>query len=55
MRNKTDAEMAYIMKDAAEAAQAMRGMNPEAEAKYLDQMNDAASEIYRRSKARRAQ
>ena len=51
MKNKTDAELAYIAKDAHEAAEAMRGWNPQAEAKYLDQMNDALSEIYRRRKA----
>jgi hypothetical protein len=39
--NKTDAELEFIVKDAREAAQAMRGFNYEAEAKYLDQINDA--------------
>ena len=39
--NKTDAELEFIVKDACEAAQAMRGFNYEAEAKYLDQINDA--------------
>ncbi len=33
---KTDAELRYIMKDAGEAARAMRDHNPQAEAKYLD-------------------
>lgn len=45
---KTDTELHYIIKDAAEAAQAMRGWNQEAELKYLDQMNDASTELYRR-------
>ena len=45
---KTDAELRYIMKDASEAAQAMRDHDPVAESKYLDQMNDACTELYRR-------
>lgn len=36
------------MKDAYEAAEAMKCMNAEAEAKYLDQVNDASTELYRR-------
>ena len=51
MRNKTEAELKFIVKDAGEAAQAMRGWNPQAEAKYLDQVNDACSELYRRRQA----
>lgn len=47
-RDKTDAELAYIVRDAGEAADAMRGWNDEAECKYLDQVNDAASELRRR-------
>ena len=47
-QNKTDAELAYIIKDAGEAAYAMRGMDEKAECKYLDQVNDAVTEIYRR-------
>lgn len=43
---KTEAELRYIIKDAYEAAQAMRDHDPVAEAKYLDQMNDAATELY---------
>jgi hypothetical protein len=46
--HKTDAELHYIMRDAKEAADAMRGHSPEAECKYLDQLNDAATELYRR-------
>jgi hypothetical protein len=48
---KTIAELHYIMRDASEAAQAMRGWNDIAEAKYLDQLNDAATELHRRRAA----
>jgi hypothetical protein len=41
--NKTDAELRYIIKDAYAAAQAMKGHDDKAEAKYLDQINDAAT------------
>ena len=47
-RKKTDNELMFIMKDASEAAKAMQGHSPIAEAKYLDQVNDAATESYRR-------
>ena len=47
-RNKTNAELQFIIKDAAEAAEAMRGWNDQAECKYLDQVNDASTELYRR-------
>lgn len=40
---KTNSELEYIGKDAHKAAQAMRDHNPTAEAKYLDQANDAAT------------
>jgi len=40
---KSDAELSYILKDAREAANAMRGWNDQAEAKYLDQVNDACT------------
>jgi hypothetical protein len=40
---KSDAELRYIHMDASEAARAMQGHAPEAEAKYLDQANDAAT------------
>lgn len=49
-RNKTDDELRFILKDAAEAAIAMRGVSEKAEAKYLDQLNEASNEIYQRSK-----
>lgn len=46
--DKTEAQLQYIIKDAAEAAACMRGMDAAAEAKYLDQVNDAATELHRR-------
>jgi hypothetical protein len=39
----TDAQLTYILKDAREAADAMRGHDNKAECKYLDQYNDAAT------------
>lgn len=51
-RSKTDAELQYIMTDANEAAVAMHSLgNDQAEAKYLDQVNHASSELYRRRQA----
>ena len=47
-RTKSIAELEYIRKDAFEAAQAMRGFDPKAEAKYLDQVNDACTVLYER-------
>ena len=47
-RNKTDAELQFIIKVAAEVAEALRGWNDLAECKYLDQVNDASTELYRR-------
>jgi predicted RNA binding protein YcfA (HicA-like mRNA interferase family) len=47
---KSDAELKYIQKDAHEAAQAMKGHSPKAEAKYLDQHNDASTVLHYRSK-----
>jgi hypothetical protein len=46
---KSDEQLRYIVKDAREAACAMRDHNPQAEAKYLDQVNDACTvRAYRR-------
>ena len=45
---KSDAELLYIIKDAGAAAAAMRGHNPTAEGKYLDQVNDASTVLYYR-------
>ncbi len=47
-RSKSDAELRYIIKDAGEAALAMRGVNTVAEAKYLDQVNDACTVLNER-------
>jgi len=38
---KTATELRYIIRDAGEAAVAMRGHSPLSECKYLDQVNDA--------------
>lgn len=47
---KSDAALLYIIRDAGEAAQAMRGMDYAAECKYLDQINDASTVLrYRRT------
>jgi len=40
---KSDAELHYIIKDAGEAAKAVQSHDPKAEAKYLDQVNDAST------------
>ena len=47
---KTNEELRYIIKDAGEAAKNMRGFDYQAECKYLDQINDAATELSRRMK-----
>jgi len=46
--SKSIAELEYIAKDAREAAIAMRGLDSVAECKYLDQVNDACSELFKR-------
>jgi hypothetical protein len=51
-REKSLAELAYIIEDASEAALAMRGHDDRAEAKYLDQVNDASTELARRQRGR---
>lgn len=54
--NLTSASLLYIIKDAGEAAQAMQGMNYEAECKYLDQVNDACTVLrYRKMLAMQLQ
>ena len=45
LRHKSQSELAYIIRDAGEAAVAMRGHDYTAECKYLDQVNDAANEL----------
>ncbi len=46
--DKTTAELLYIQRDAHQAALAMRGGDPVAECKYLDQVNDASTVLYYR-------
>lgn len=41
--NKSVDELRYIIADAGEAAVNMRGFDPVAECKYLDQINDAST------------
>jgi hypothetical protein len=45
---KTDAELHFIVQDAGSASIAMRGHDAKAEAKYLDQVNDAATVLHYR-------
>jgi hypothetical protein len=45
---KSDAELLYIIRDAGQAAIAMRGVNDAAECKYLDQVNDACTILFLR-------
>lgn len=53
MQNKSLAALYYIQKDAYEAAQCAQANGDKvAEAKYLDQLNDASTEIYKRSNAK---
>ena len=47
---KTNLELEYILEDANQAAIAMRGVNADAEAKYLDQINDAATVLAYRAR-----
>jgi hypothetical protein len=49
---KSDAELLYIIRDAAEAAAAMRNHDATAEAKYLDQLNDATTILVARRQKR---
>jgi len=43
---KSDAELRFIAKDAAEAARSMKGLDSNAENKYLDQVNDASTVLH---------
>lgn len=48
---KSIAELEFIKRDAYEAAQCAKALgNYQAECKYLDQMNDASSELFKRHK-----
>lgn len=52
--DKSDDQLRYIIKDASEAAKAMKEVNPAAEGKYLDQVNDASTVLnYRKRSAGR--
>lgn len=51
-KGKSRAELEFIIRDAGEAAEAMKGHNPQAEGKYLDQVNDARTELNRRASKR---
>jgi hypothetical protein len=48
--SKSDEALRYIMKDAGEAAKAMKNHSPSSESKYLDQVNDAATVLHYRKK-----
>lgn len=49
-KRKTKEELRYIIDDATLAAKAMQSIgNNTAEGKYWDQVNDACSELYKRS------
>jgi hypothetical protein len=53
---KSDEALRYIIKDAGEAARAMRGHSPKSEAKYLDQVNDASTVLnYRKQGGKQIQ
>jgi hypothetical protein len=49
-KTKTKEQLRYIIDDATLAARAMQSIgNAQAEGKYRDQVNDACSELYKRS------
>jgi len=49
-KRKTKEQLRYIIDDATLAARAMQSIgNSAAEGKYRDQVNDACSELYKRS------
>lgn len=48
--SKSEDQLKFIIKDAGEAAEAMRNHNSTAESKYLDQVNDAVSVLHWRKK-----
>ena len=49
---KSDDELRFILRDASEAADAMRGWDDAAEAKYLEQIDDAATVLAERARDR---
>lgn len=48
--SKSDAELHFILRDAFEAAAAVRGHDSHAEAKYLEQINDASTVLHSRQR-----
>lgn len=54
LKSKNIDALMFIMRDAHDAAIAMRNMDPIAECKYLDQVNAASTEIYRRTNGKRS-
>lgn len=48
LRKRTEAQLRFIMKDAAEAAEAVKELNPESAGYYLDEVSYAAMELKRR-------
>lgn len=49
MKTKTITELHYIIKDASEAAKCAQAIgNTAQECKYLDEVNDASTELYKR-------
>lgn len=47
--NKSFAELQYIMKDASEAAKCAQALgDAKNECRYLDEVNDASTEMYKR-------
>jgi hypothetical protein len=51
---KSEDELRYIIKDANEAARAMKGHSPKSESKYLDQVNDASTVLHHRKQKGKA-
>lgn len=48
---KTNEELTYIQKDAFDAAKCAKAIgNVEAELRYLDEVNDASTELFKRAK-----
>lgn len=52
-KTRDDASLAYIVRDCREAAEAMRGWNPDRENFYVDQACTYADEIRRRKLAKK--
>jgi len=52
-KGMTDAQLLYVIKDAREAAKAVRGHDPVSEGWYEDEANTMAQELYRRRQGKR--